>query len=74
MLKTNNVIIEQELRRKAVKEAAGLCTMAGSPPSPFLDSLLVEYIDGTKTMDEIRTKFEQFFKEQYLKEYLYEYS
>lgn len=54
---------DSEERRKAVKEAEGLSRMAGSPPSAIVFPLLESYIDGSKTMQEVRMNFEkQFFE------------
>lgn len=65
----NGILTKEEIenRRKAVKEAIGLNIMAGSTPPDFFYPLIEKYINGNKTIDDIRNDFEREFSKRCVK-------
>ena len=54
----------REERKTHVKEAIGLCHMAGSRLPPFMDDLFSKYVDGIP-IRQLEKEFEERFTAQY---------
>lgn len=55
---------EEQVRRKGMDEAVGMCKMSGSSPSEEFYTIMEDYIEGNKTLDEIDAELDAKYKEK----------